>query len=219
MNGAHDMGGTQGFGPVNPEPDEPVFHGDWEKRVLALNVAMGATGAWNIDMSRFAREDRPPGEYLSLSYYRIWLAGLERLLLENDLVVPDELTAGVASMPPKALPRKLIEADVAAVLLRGAPADRPATTAARFAIGQKVRTSLDNPAHHTRLPRYARGRVGIVTDHHGAHVFPDVRAHGGGDAAEHLYTVTFAASDIWGADTTASDISLNCWESYLEPVE
>ncbi|MCZ8373908.1 MAG: nitrile hydratase subunit beta [Beijerinckiaceae bacterium] len=217
MNGVHDLGGMAGFGAVNPECDEPVFHGDWEKRVLAMSVAMGATGAWNIDMSRFAREDRPPGEYLSLSYYEIWLAGLERLLVEKGLASLDEAHSGQLSQPGMLLPRKLAADDVAPVLLRGAPADRPVAVAPRFAPGDRVITSLANPAGHTRLPRYARGRTGTVTDHHGAHVFPDVRAHGGEDGAMHMYTVTFEAGDLWGKTTSATTVSLNCWESYLEP--
>lgn len=216
MNGAHDLGGMAGFGPVKPERDEPVFHGDWEKRVLAMSVAMGATGAWNIDMSRFAREDRPPGDYLSLSYYEIWLAGLERLLVERGLVSPGEAKSGQLAQPGKPLPRRLGADDVAPVLLRGAPADRVVAVAPRFAPGDRILTSLANPPGHTRLPRYARGRIGMVTDHHGAHVFPDSRAHGGDDAPMHLYTVTFQASDLWGETTSASSISLNCWERYLE---
>lgn len=216
MNGVHDLGGMAGFGAVKPEADEPVFHADWEKRVLAMSVAMGATGAWNIDMSRFAREDRPPGEYLSLTYYEIWLAGLERLLVEKGLAAADETKTGQMSTPGLPLPRKLVAETVAPVLLRGAPADRPTTVEPRFVPGDRVITSLDNPPGHTRLPRYARGRIGTVTDHHGTHVFPDIHAHGGGDGAMHMYTVTFKACDLWGETTSATTVSLNCWERYLE---
>src|SRR4051812_41498825 len=101
MNGAHDMGGVHGFGPVEPEPNEPVFHADWEKRAFALTLAMGATRQWNIDASRFARENRPPADYLTKTYYEIWEAGLQQLLIERDLVSKDELDAGRALHPPK----------------------------------------------------------------------------------------------------------------------
>ena len=94
MNGAHDMGGVHGFGAVVPEPDEPIIDADWERRVLSLTLAMGATGEWTLDAARFARENRPPAEYLSKSYYQLWLAGLQQLLVERGLVAPDELAAG-----------------------------------------------------------------------------------------------------------------------------
>jgi nitrile hydratase subunit beta len=83
MNGAQDMGGKHGFGPVKPELNEPVFHNEWEKRAFALTLAMGMPGGWNIEMSRFARENRPPAEYLSMSYYQIWFAALEHMAKEQ----------------------------------------------------------------------------------------------------------------------------------------
>ena len=101
MNGGQDLGGAQGHGPVIPEPNEPVFHADWEKRAFALTLAMGAPGGWNIDMSRFARENRPPGEYLRMTYYQIWLAGLQTLMAERGLVAPEEIAAGHPIGPPK----------------------------------------------------------------------------------------------------------------------
>src|SRR5215208_7389516 len=107
MDGAHDMGGAKGFGPVVSEPNEPVFHGDWERRAFALTVAMARPGGWNIDMSRFAREDRPPEDYLSKSYYQIWLAGLERLMLEGGLIASDEIAAGKSLHPTKAVAKTL----------------------------------------------------------------------------------------------------------------
>lgn len=101
MNGAQDMGGKHGFGPVHPEPNEPVFHAEWEKRAFALTLAMGMPGGWNIDMSRFARENRPPTEYLSMSYYQIWYAALEHMIKERGLVSDDEVAAGHSLRPPK----------------------------------------------------------------------------------------------------------------------
>ena len=217
MNGGHDLGGTHGFGPVAPEPDEPVFHADWEKRLLGLYVAGACTGAWNIDMARFTREDRPAQDYLSWSYYRIWLAGLERLLLETGLVNQTELTAGKAIDPPIALKRVLKADEAEAVMLRGFPAERQVGFQPRFQIGDAVMTRIINPATHTRLPRYARGRRGTIHALHGAHVFPDAHAHGHGEAPHFLYTVHFTARELWGPDTTADAVYLNCWEPYLDP--
>jgi hypothetical protein len=121
MNGAQDMGGVHGFGPVQPEPNEPVFHAEWERRAFALTLAMGMPGGWNIDMSRFARENRPPSEYLAMSYYQIWLAGLERLMAERGLVAPDEVEAGHSLYAAKPIKRVLSPADVAKTLHRGVP--------------------------------------------------------------------------------------------------
>jgi len=216
MNGIHDMGGTQGFGPVAREADEPVFHAAWERRVLAINVAAGACGAWNIDMSRRAREARPPAEYLALSYYEIWLSGLERLVVETGLATPEELAAGRMSAPPAPVKAVLAAADVEARLLAGWPATRAVGFKPRFEVGDRVVARVFAPAGHTRLPRYVRGRPGTVHRFHGAHVFPDANAHGEGEAPHHLYTVRFEARDLWGPDTTADAVFVECWEPYLE---
>jgi nitrile hydratase len=215
MDGAHDMGGVGGFGPVQPEPDEPWFHADWERRAFALTLAMAKPGGWTIDMSRFAREDRP--DYLALSYYQIWLAGLERLLAERDLVRPDEIAAARPLHPAKAVP--VLQAnDVAAMLRRGAPTLRPATQPARFVLGDRVRAKDIHPPGHTRLPRYVRGHLGLIELVHGCHVFADSSASGAGEAPQWLYTVTFDGDELWGADGDPSTrISVDAWESYLEP--
>lgn len=217
MNGPQDMGGAHGFGPVAPEPDEPVFHADWERRALALSLAMGGTGAWNIDMSRHARERTPPAQYLSASYYEIWLSGLERLLVENGLVTAAELQAGRSMTEPVALPRKPTAEAVPAMLRRGAPAARPAAATALYDVGDRVRARVMSPAGHTRLPRYVRGRSGRVERVHGTHVFPDSHAHGGGEDPRWLYSVSFDARDLWGPEAGAGDtVSLDLWEPYLE---
>lgn len=202
MNGAHDMGGAHGFGPVVAEVDEPAFHAEWERRVFALTIALGASGEWNIDSSRSAREDRPPAEYLDKSYFELWLAGLERLLAER----------GVLERPPG---RVLAVDDVAATLARGAPASRPAPREARFAVGDRVRTRNTHPRGHTRLPRYARGRVGTVELIHGCHVFPDRNARYEGEDPQWLYAVRFSALELWGTDV-AQSVSIDAFEPYLE---
>jgi nitrile hydratase len=217
MNGAQDMGGMMGFGPVVPEKDEPVFHAAWERRAFALTLAMGAPGGWNIDQSRAARESLHPADYLAKSYYEIWIAGLEKLMAERGLLTPDEIDAGKSLHPPKPVRGVLTAENVATMLGRGSPTQRPAVAPQRFQVGQRVRARNIHPMGHTRLPRYVRGHVGAVTHVHGAHVLPDSRAAGLGDNPEWLYTVRFQARVLWGeaADPTVST-SVDAWESYLE---
>ena len=208
-----------GFGPVQPEPEHVRFHAEWEKRVLALTLAMGATGQWNIDQSRAARESLPPPQYLAKSYYEIWLAGMEKLMAERGLVGEDEIVAGHALHPAKPLARVLTADRVVEVLAKGGPSDRPSDAPARFGVGDRVRAKNIHPAGHTRLPRYVRGHVGVVELMHGTHVFPDSSARGQGDAPQWLYTVRFDGRELWGdeGDPTLT-VSVDAWESYLEPV-
>jgi nitrile hydratase len=218
MNGGQDLGGAQGHGPVRPEPDEPVFHAEWEKRAFALTLAMGAPGGWNIDMSRFARENRLPGEYLSMTYYQIWLAGLEKLMAERGLVSPDEVEAGRAIGAPKPVPRTLSATDVAKVLYRGGPTERETNTVARFAAGDRVRAKNIHPATHTRLPRYVRGHAGTIERVLGCHVFPDSNSLGLGENPQWLYTVRFDGRELWGPDGDPGvKVSVDAWEPYLDP--
>lgn len=211
-----DLGGRDGFGPVVPESEGEPFHAAWEPRALALTLAMGATGAWNIDMSRSARETLP--DYAQLDYYRVWLAALQRLLAERGLVGADELAAGRALHAPRPLPRRLAAAEVDAVLARGAPTLRPASGAARFAPGERVRTRAEAVAHHTRLPAYSRGKTGRIERVHGMHVFADAHAQGLGEQPQWLYTVVFAGRELWGADAAPGlQVSVDAWEPYLEP--
>jgi nitrile hydratase subunit beta len=216
MNSAHDLGGMQGFGPI-PEvaPDSPLFHADWEKKVLALTLAMGNTGSWNIDQMRAARENMPPGRYLTSSYFEIWLSGLEKAMLARGLVTAEELKLGKVVQAPKPIAKKLMAEQVQAVLSKGSPANRPELGVAKFKVGDAVRACTMNPISHTRLPRYARGRRGVVEAIRGFHFLPDTHAKGLDDA-QWLYTIRFEASELWGADTTASAVYVDCWESYLE---
>ena len=217
MDGAHDMGGVTGFGPVVPEPDEPVFHAEWERRAFAITLAMGMPGGWNIDMSRFAREDRPPEDYLGMSYYQIWLAGLERLMLERNLIVSDEIDAGKSLHPARPVTKTLTPDGVAHMLHRGGPTERDATGPARFAAGERVRAKVIHPPTHTRLPRYVRGHIGTVERVLGCHVFPDSNATGAGEHPQWLYTVTFDGGDLWGRGSDANlTVSVDAWEPYLE---
>jgi len=216
MDGAHDMGGVPGFGPVMPEADEPVFHAKWEGRIFAMTLAMGRPGKWNIDMSRFARENLLRDVYLSSTYFQIWLLGLERLLMDRDLLAPDEIETGQIRLPHKNVPA-LRAGEVAGALHRGGPTKRESTQPARFAIGDRVRMKTINPPTHTRLPRYVRGHVGVIELLHGSHVFPDSNAVGKGEDPQWLYTVMFEGRELWGEESDSSvRISVDAWDSYLE---
>ena len=222
MNGVHDMGGLQGFGPVQIETDEPLFHAAWERRALGLTLAMGASGQWNIDLSRAARESLPPAVYLSSSYYEIWIRGLVRLMLQRGLVTSAELQQGQPIEPPRPLARVLQADAVPATLARGSPTTRAGQAPARFALGDRVRALNLNPKGHTRLPRYVRGHAGTVTLVHGCHVFADRHAATApgapfDDRPEWLYTVVFDGADLWGPDAEpGTQVSVDAWEPYLE---
>jgi nitrile hydratase subunit beta len=218
MNGAHDMGGAHGFGPVEPEPNEPVFHAEWERRAFAITLAMGATGEWNIDMSRFARENRSPADYLSKSYYELWLAGLEQLAAQRGLVTTEEIAAGHARGNPRPVQRILAAPDVDQVLSQGTAVAREPKVPARFKLGDWVRTKNLHPSAHTRLPRYVRGHVGTVERVHGCHVFPDSNAAGAGEHPQWLYAVRFDGRELWGPQGDPKlKVSVDAWEPYLEP--
>jgi nitrile hydratase subunit beta len=217
MDGIHDMGGMHGFGKVEPEPNEPVFHAAWEARCLALNRAMGYTGVWTIDQTRAGIESLPPDLYLSSSYYKKWAVRLEKLIVELGLADADEIKAGHALRSGKSLKRTLNAADVPNSLSRGSFA-RPAKAPARFKVGDSVRTKNIHPRTHTRLPRYARGRVGVVEALRGCHVFPDTVAIGNGEDPQWLYTVLFAGRELWGANADPSlKVSIEAFEPYLDP--
>jgi nitrile hydratase subunit beta len=202
-----DLGGQDVRDAIVMEPEGELFHAPWEPRVMALVVAMGPTGLSNIDMNRAARETIP--NYRDLSYYEIWLSALEKLLLQKGVL-------GDAPPPPKQVLRAEL---VAAAISKGSAFSRTPTGPARYAPGQRVRTIAVQPAHHTRLPAYARGKVGIVERVHGAHVFPDTNAQGLGESPQWLYTVAFDEKELWGGQNPKqrSTISVDAFEPYLEP--
>ncbi|MEQ9642283.1 MAG: nitrile hydratase subunit beta [Alphaproteobacteria bacterium] len=218
MNGPHDMGGMHGFGPIDPEPEsqEPVFHADWERRAFALTLASAAIGGWTLDASRFARERIDPADYLAMSYYEKWLEGMRTLLVEHGVVSAAELAAGRPT--EKANPDRILRGDaVDAAMARGGPTEMAIDAAPVFKVGDRVRARVMNPEGHTRNPRYVRGHVGTVVLHHGGHVYADANAVGE-RRAEHLYTVSFAARDLWGERAGAADtVRVDLWQPYLEP--
>ncbi|WHZ10431.1 MAG: Cobalt-containing nitrile hydratase subunit beta [Burkholderiaceae bacterium] len=219
-----DLGGLEGFGAVTLEPESEPFHAAWEARALAVTLAMGATGSWNIDQSRAARETLP--DYRSLSYYQIWIAALERLLAERGLASAEELAAGrslTSGKPAKPVARVLAASQVVEVLARGTSVARVPTTQARFVVGQRVRTRAEAPPHHTRLPGYLRGRYGRVERVHGVHVFADSHAQGQGEDPQWLYTVAFDEEALWPNrpphERQHLSVAIDAWEPYLEPME
>lgn len=213
-----DLGGQDVRDPVYPEAEDELFHAAWEPRVLALTLAMGAAGLWNIDSSRAARETL--AGYRGLSYYQIWLEGLEKLLLHSGAVQPEEFAQGRmlhAAVPTSGV---LHAGEVAAVLARGTPTVREPGLPARYALGQAVRTVAAASPHHTRLPGYARGKRGVVERIHGVHVFADTHAQGLGEQPHWLYSVAFDEAELWGANrpSQSARVSVDAWEPYLEPV-
>jgi nitrile hydratase subunit beta len=223
VNGIHDLGGMHGMGPAVREEDEPVFHHEWERRAFAITLAAGALGKWNLDMSRYAREQMPPAEYLSTSYYEHWLYGLERLLVEQGLVTRDEITRGQASgpagaqRPPEGI-RILTAAEVDELLRRGASARVGEVVRPRFKPGDRVAARELHPVGHTRLPRYVRGRRGVIDRDHGVFIFPDTHAMGQGRKPQHCYSVRFAARELWGPEASPRDaVYVDLWDDHLDP--
>lgn len=217
MNGVHDMGGMHGMGPVPYEKDEPVFHAMWEARTYGLNRAMAAWGKWNIDAARYEIEQIAPAEYLRMSYYERWLVRLVGLLLKTGLVTEREIVTGKpAPGSSKSVPALTVD-KVLETVNRGIPSSRDPRIPPRFQVGQLVQARNMHPAGHTRLPRYARGKRGEIVRDHGVYAFPDTNAHFRGENRQHVYSVRFAARELWGASAPPRDsVFLDMWEEYLE---
>lgn len=226
MSRIHDMGGRFGDGPITPDAeDAPVFAEEWHGRALALTLAAGGLGQWNLDISRHARECLAPKDYSRFTYYEKWLAGLADLLVERGVVTLDEMESGQSAGASELSTRALKAERVSAVLSAGGPVDREGP-APKFAEGDLVETR--HPAAnqfvsggHTRLPSYASGQKGRIIAFHGCHIFPDSNAHGRGEDPQPIYAVSFKATDLWGAANAAEgdEVILDLWEPYLEPVD
>jgi nitrile hydratase beta subunit len=216
MNGIHDMGGMHGFGPIVPEPNEPVFHGAWEERVFALVSAIGAWGRWTTDESRQTIERMPPADYLTTAYYEKWILGMVENAVRHGLVTREEAETGQRDASAPIVTPKLTASDVSTVMHRGSPKTRDVERQPVFQPGDAVVTRNIQPASHTRLPRYARDKRGVVVALHGAHVFPDTNALAQGENPQPLYTVRFHARALWGDAANARDtVCLDLWEDYL----
>jgi nitrile hydratase len=216
MNGVHDLGGMHGFGPVEVERDEPVFHAEWEGKAFALTLASGFLGRWNIDMSRSAREQMPAAGYLTTTYYEHWLFGLRKLLVDQGLVTARELATGRPESRAQEA-RVLKAADVSAALRNRLAARLDEDVPPKFRPGDRVVARNLNPVGHTRLPRYARGRRGAIDRDHGVFIFADANASGLGKKPQHVYSVRFGARELWGPTASVRDsVYLDLWDDHLD---
>ena len=211
MNGIHDMGGLHGFGSVEIEPGEPVFHERWEARVFGIVQSLPAG---NIDASRHGLELLDPVSYLQNGYYGRWLASLERRLVALGVLSVGEIEARMDAPVPR--PRRTAASG-------WKPAARPSYARAvdrapLFREGSAVRTRNHQPEGHTRLPAYARCRRGVIERAYPAMVYPDDHAHGRGENPHYLYTVRFAGRELWGPEAEPdTTVHLDLFEPYLEP--
>jgi len=216
MNGVHDMGGHQGMGPIQYEKNEPVFHAAWEGRVYAINRVLGAWRKWNLDASRHGVETLPAADYLRMSYYERWLERLTEFSIKFGLVTRAEIESGKPAPGSSKVKPPVTAANVEAALIR-ASARRTAVVPPRFAVGQHVRARNINPVGHTRLPRYARAKSGVIDRDHGVFLFPDTSAHFLGEKPQHVYSVRFSARELWGDQAKPQDVVyLDMWDDYLE---
>jgi nitrile hydratase len=227
MNGVHDLGGTDGMGPVVTEENEPVFHADWERAAFALFPYNFRAGFFNLDQFRFGMEQIPPTEYLSSRYYEHWLHAVEHYTVGAGAVDPDELEARTryyrehpdAPLPANDDPELVPFADAAAA--GGLSARRETDAAPRFSVGDRVRVRAEAPHGHTRRARYTRGHTGVIEHAHGGFVYPDTAGNGKGEHPQHVYTVLFTAAELWGegnAEPNAT-VTFDVWEPYLEKAE
>jgi nitrile hydratase beta subunit len=219
MNGVHDMGGDQDMGPVQHEKNEPVFHAPWEGRIFAMARSMRARRKWTLDTERYWLETMPPVDYLRMSYYERWVGRLEALVLKFGFVIPEEMKSGHAAPgSPKEKPALTLGTS-ARWLNRGIASSVDPSVLPLFAVGQHIRARNINPVGHTRLPRYARGKVGSIARDHGVYDFPDTKAHFQGEKRQHLYSVRFPARELWGESVSRHDsVYIDMWDDYLERV-
>ena len=218
MDGIHDMGGMDGFGPIPIKNKEPVFHATWEARVWAMNTALGAWGKWNIDAGRYTLEQLDPALYLSSSYYQRWLYRTENLLVDHGLVSREEIETPPANRNTKISREPLSLDDILTRQRNTRSARLNDDVAPRYHMGDQVRARNIHPKGHTRIPRYVRGRLGVIDRDHGVFIFPDTNAVFAGKRPQHLYSVCFTAREIWGTKAVVTDkIYVDMWDEYLEP--
>lgn len=221
MDSMHDLGGMEGFGPVQPEDNNgSVFHAPWEGRVLGLQRAILYSEAWNIDVFRHAQERIHPIEYLSWSYYERWTHTLIATALERGLFSLDEFRAEVSLTGNLSESLKVLTVkDVDKTFVRG-NFERDGIHDPQFSVGDLVITKELHVNGHTRLPRYARDKIGTIIAIRGRHVFPDAVVSHGAENPQWLYTVEFEGCEVWGeaSDTTVSNL-VDAFEPYLSRPE
>ena len=203
MDGIHDLGGRQGFGPVRHVPDAPAFHAAWERRANALYGLAVRHGIFNMDEYRHAIERMEPRHYMAAGYYERTLTSLATLLVEKGVVTREELEQRAGGGFPLAL---------AAAPGRGNRAGR-----ARFALGVGVRVRDDLIAGHARMPAYVRGKRGVVVGVSPVYPFPDAHAHGVHADDEPTYDVRFASRSLWPDAADDAFVHVGLFESYLDP--
>ncbi len=223
MDGIHDIGGKDGFGPVVVEENEPVFHAGWEAAVFAMANAGAAAGAWNnTDRFRHSIERIDPVAYLTHGYYGRWLGGIETLLIEAGIITRASLDKKVYELGGSPIDlvaaRPNPEPEPLGPVLAERTALRRVSQTPRFARGDRVRTSSEVKSGHTRLPAYARNKTGLIILAHDAWVYPDSNAHGFGEDPQYLYTVQFTGEELWGNGETEDKVSLDLFEPYLSLV-
>ncbi len=217
MNGIHDVGGMDNIGPLVIEDKEPVFHADWERQVFSMNIAMIVAGYFEIDEVRRVTELMPAVDYLGADYYEKWLYSFEELLVEKNALTRAEIAVGKSlgendtKLPPAS------KANVEGAMTNPLSVRKVADTAPKFSVGDRVLTKNMNPVHHTRIPRYVRGKRGVIEQYHGAFLLPDTNAYGGTEIVQHNYTVKFSAHEIWGDDSTGNDFfHIDLFDDYMD---
>ncbi len=216
MNGVHDLGGMHGFGPVERDPGPPTLE-RWEAAMIAIQSAGENAHLFNIDEFRHGIERMDPVHYLRSPYFEHWLDGIARILAESGFIDPEELERRAQAF----LTGEEVVADSPAGRYPspgGFSARRDIDALPRFGRGDPVLTRRDQPAGHTRLASYARGRRGVIHIHRGAYVFPDTHAHGLGEQPQHLYSVRFEPAELWGGSAEqGTPVFIDLWEPYLVP--
>jgi len=217
MDGIHDLGGREGFGPVDISTEYDGFHADWEARMFSIVRTMGRPEDWNLDWFRHCRELIDPLDYLSRPYYDQWLQSYAAMLINSGLATTTELAQGKSEAPlSHAISAPMLAADVQEQINRSQRFDGAAPAPAQFSPGETVRTVDHGVSTHTRLPAYARGATGTITHYRGAHVYPDTNALNEKQYMA-LYTVGFKAGALWSnAENPDDEIHLDLWEAYLE---
>ena len=222
MNSIHDLGGMDNFGPINVEQNEPVFHDDWERKILALTLGLLPAGYCNIDEMRRTTEHIDPAIYLQARYYQKWLLTLESILLEKDILTQEEIETGKSIRTEggdnrPAVPVEMMQYAMANPIPANAELD--SNLKPKYQVGEEILAKNINPYHHTRIPRYVRGKRGVIVQDHGVFLLADTNAHGGPEKPQHVYSVRFSACELWGEEANPRDsVCIDLHDDYMDPL-